>query len=282
MKKLLAIHDLSCFGRCALTVVMPILSAMGHQVVPLPTALLSTHTGGFDDLHFRDLSDDMQSIIGHFERLELEFDAVYSGFLGSARQIETVEHIIRRFGQSPQVPVVVDPVMGDDGSLYSTYNDELVAGMGRLCRLADVITPNLTEACFLTDRPQPGTLRDEAEVRTLAEQLCREISERYGVRRIVITGLCTESTVTNACLDGDKISFVTARRLPRSFPGTGEVFTSVLVGRLAHGAALEEAVRVAEGFTYETILASQSSPEPTRNGVLLESRLGSLTRFASL
>lgn len=283
MKKILAIHDLSCFGRCALTVVIPTLSAMGHQVVPLPTALLSTHTGGFDDLHFHDLGDDMRQVVSHFERLELKFDAIYSGFLGSARQLELVEYIIKHFGQGTGVPVVVDPVMGDDGSLYSTYNDELVAGMGRLCRLADVITPNLTEACFLAGRPQPGLLRDETEVRSLAEQLCREISERCGVRRIVITGLCTEGTVTNACFDGSEsgeLSCVTAQRLPRSFPGTGEVFTSVLVGMLAHGGTLPEAVRVAEGFTYETILASQSSPEPTRNGVLLEGQLGRLTRFA--
>ena len=115
MKKILAIHDLSCFGRCALTVVMPILSSMGHQVVPLPTALLSTHTGGFTDLHFRDLSDDMEAIIRHFERLDLHFDAIYSGFLGSARQIGIVSDIINLFGDG--VPVVVDPVMGDDGSL---------------------------------------------------------------------------------------------------------------------------------------------------------------------
>ena len=137
MKRILAIHDLSCFGRCALTVVMPIISSMGHQVVPLPTALLSTHTGGFDDLHFRDLTDDMEATVRHFERLGLTFDAIYSGFLGSARQIDIVSDIIRRFGQRPsrsggyaeRVPVRVDPVMGDDGSLYSTYTDELVAGV---------------------------------------------------------------------------------------------------------------------------------------------------------
>ncbi len=272
MKKVLAIHDLSCFGRCALTVVMPILSAMGHQVVPLPTALLSTHTGGFDDLHFHDLSDDMEAIVRHFERLELRPDAIYSGFLGSARQIETVEYVIKHFS-GDDVPVVVDPVMGDDGSLYSTYNDELVAGMARLCSLADVITPNLTEACFLTGHPQCGTFEDMSQLRGVAETLCNELQRMYGVKNIVITGMCTGSTITNAYHTNGRLSCISADRLPRNFPGTGEVFTSVLVGCLTHGSTLEGAVRIAENFTLSTIIASQDSPEPTRNGVLLEGEL---------
>ena len=151
MKKIAAIHDMSCFGRCALTVIIPLLSAMGHQVVPIPTALLSTHTGGFEDPYFMDLSDQMLKIVEHFEQLGVKFDAIYSGFLGSARQIHIVEDIIDRFGGNG--PVLVDPVMGDDGKLYSTYTDELVRGMTQLCRKADIITPNLTEACFMLGKP---------------------------------------------------------------------------------------------------------------------------------
>lgn len=294
MKRILAIHDLSCFGRCALTVVMPIISSMGHQVVPLPTALLSTHTGGFDDLHFRDLTDDMEATVRHFERLGLTFDAIYSGFLGSARQIDIVSDIIRRFGQRPsrlggrseRVPVIVDPVMGDDGSLYSTYTDELVAGVGRLCARAGgtsacVITPNLTEACFLVGRPHPGELADEEAVCTVAGELCRELFRLYGTRRIVITGICTGTTVTNACFEDGRLDFVSARRLGRSFPGTGEVFASVLAGMLTHGAPLCTAVRAAEDFTFRVIEASQASPEPSRDGVLLEGQLGLLTKYAA-
>ena len=278
MKKILAIHDLSCFGRCALTVVMTILSSMGHQVVPLPTALLSTHTGGFTDLHFRDLSDDMEAIIRHFERLDLHFDAIYSGFLGSARQIGIVSDIINRFGDG--VPVVVDPVMGDDGSLYSTYNDELVAGMGRLCRMADIITPNVTEACFLTGKPQIGALENEQQVYEAADSLCRELEKRFGTRRIVVTGLCAGDAISNACLGGGSLRLISAPRLPRSFPGTGEVFTSVLTGMLVHGASLSTAAQAAEDFTFKVINRSQASPEPSRNGVMLEDQLGLLSKYA--
>ena len=129
---------------------MPALSAMGNQVVPVPTCLLSSHTGGFDDLYFRDLSDSIEEIADHFDRLELKFDAIYTGFLGSAGQIAHVKDFISEFANEHTL-VFVDPVMGDDGRLYSTYTNELMRGMKELCRHADIITPNLTEACFLTD-----------------------------------------------------------------------------------------------------------------------------------
>ena len=137
LKRICAIHDLSCFGRCALTVISPVLSAMGYQAVPVPTALLSTHTGGFSDMHFLDLTDSMEKIAEHFSSLGLSFDAIYSGFLGNVAQIDSVEHYIDRFSEDGTL-VLVDPVMGDDGELYSTYTEELMRGMTRLCRKADV------------------------------------------------------------------------------------------------------------------------------------------------
>ena len=151
--RIAAIHDLSCLGRCALTVIMPTLSVMGYQVVPIPTALLSTHTGGFTDLHFRDLTQDMEAIGNHFAALGTAFRAIYSGFLGSEEQIDSVSHFIERFGTTPdesgQPPLIlIDPVMGDDGELYSTYTHELMLGMRRLSQHAHLLTPNLTEACF--------------------------------------------------------------------------------------------------------------------------------------
>ena len=145
MNRICAIHDLSCFGRCALTVIMPNLSAMGNQVIPLPTALLSTHTGGFTDMHFIDLDDSMNKISEHFKSLSLSFDSIYSGFLGSEEQIDTVLNFIDNFAKKDTL-VLVDPVMGDDGELYSTYTHELMLGMRRLCKKADVITPNLRES----------------------------------------------------------------------------------------------------------------------------------------
>ena len=154
--KVAAIHDLSCFGRCALTVIIPTLSALGSQTVPIPTALLSTHTGGFENMFFADLSREMDEISNHFSSLGMEFDAVYSGFLGSEAQIGRVSSFIDKFAKKG-APILVDPVMGDDGVLYSTYTKELGMGMRQLVQKADIITPNYTEACFLTETEYRST-----------------------------------------------------------------------------------------------------------------------------
>ncbi len=275
MKKIAAIHDISCFGRCALTVIIPLLSAMGQQVVPIPTALLSTHTGGFEQPYFRDLSDDMEKIVSHLGELGVKFDAIYSGFLGSARQIAIVEDIIDRFGGD--CPVLVDPVMGDDGKLYSTYNDELVRGMARLCRRADIITPNLTEAHFLTGMDIPENIPDAISATELSLALCGRMRRELGVNKIVITGIHFGDRVGNAVSFDGEVRLTSLPRLDRSFPGTGEVFTSTLLGEIVRGKSLYDAVEAAQDFTYKVIEHSQSSPEPTRNGVLLEECLDELS-----
>lgn len=274
MKKIAAIHDLSCFGRCALTVIIPLLSAMGHQTVPIPTALLSTHTGGFEQPYFRDLTDDMTPIAHHLEQVGVKFDAIYSGFLGSARQIRVVQDIIRRFGG--RGPVLVDPVMGDDGKLYSTYTDELVRGMAELCRSADIITPNLTEAHFLTGLDVPDSIPDQSAAIALSLELCHSMRESLGVGNIVITGIHFGDRVGNAVMVGREVRLISKPRLGRSFPGTGEVFTSTLLGEMLRGKSLFEAAEAAQDFTYEVIKHSQSSPDATRDGVLLEECLGLL------
>lgn len=267
---------MSCFGRCALTVIIPLLSAMGHQVVPIPTALLSTHTGGFEKPYFHDLSDDMVSIMDHLEQVGVRFDAIYSGFLGSERQIDIVSDLISRFGGNG--PVLVDPVMGDDGKLYSTYTDELVRGMARLCRRADIITPNLTEAHFLTGVDIPATIPDVKTATELALVLCGRMRHLLGVNKIVITGIHFGDRVGNAVMDGNEVRLISKPRLSRSFPGTGEVFTSTLLGEIVRGKSLFDAAEIAQEFTYQVILHSQSSPDATRDGVLLEQCLGLLTR----
>lgn len=268
-----AIHDLSCFGRCALTVVIPILSAMGAQVIPIPTALLSSHTGGFDNLHFRDLTEDMRGIISHFGRLGLRFDAIYSGFLGSLEQIDIVSEFIDNFGDG--IPVLVDPVMGDDGVLYSTYTKEMAAGMGRLCHKATVITPNITEACLLAGVPMPSGPLTEAGAAELAEGLTRTIRREFGDKEIVITGIHYDADgrdmIANACASpGKPLRLVSNPRLPRSFPGTGDIFSSVLLGSMLQNGDLGSAIEKSTDFTHRVIAASQDSPSPTRDGVLLE------------
>jgi pyridoxine kinase len=275
--RIAAIHDLSCFGRCALTVVTPILSVMGCQVVPVPTALLSTHTGGFEGLYFRDLTPDMRGIISHFDRLGLQFDAIYSGFLGSAAQIEVVAGFIDRFGRD--ITVLVDPVMGDDGSLYQTYTPELVGGMRSLCGKAGIITPNLTEACFLTGtKPPGGRLQNEKEALDLADSLIKKLRENIvgPDAIIIITGIVFGDKIGNAYSSrGRACRIAGTPKLDRSFPGTGEVFASVLLGSLIRGIDLDTAVKDAADFTCSAIRQSQNSSE-TREGVLLEKCLREL------
>ncbi len=269
-KKVAAIHDLSCFGRCALTVVIPTLSALGAQVIPMPTALLSTHTGGFTDLHFRDLSGDMDEIAAHFDRLSLELDAVYSGFLGSEGQIEKVERFIDRFGGEGK-PILIDPVMGDDGELYSTYTPALAEGMKRLCHKADILTPNHTEACILTGIPYESTAdMSTDEVIALGKRLLTALGA-YGAKRVVITGL--------PCGD-DLLIFGTSEEggfchreplLHVGYPGTGDLFASALLGLLLDGNAFEAAVQGAAELTTIAIEKTLAAGTPVRDGVLLES-----------
>ena len=151
IKKVAAIHDLSGFGRSSLTNIIPILSTMGIQVCPLPTAILSTHTGGFTDFSFIDLTDNMEKMMDHWSKLDLEFDCIYSGFLGSHKQIDIVSRFIDRFGHKNNL-VVIDPVLGDSGELYSTMGCEMVEEMKKLITKADIITPNFTEVCLLLDK----------------------------------------------------------------------------------------------------------------------------------
>ena len=278
-----AVHDLSCFGRCALTVIIPTLSAMGLQVVPVPTALLSTHTGGFTDLHFHDLTPDMEKITDHFSRLGTSFAAIYTGFLGSADQIESVLHMIDRFGSLPdesgKPPVIlIDPVMGDDGELYSTYTDELVAGMKRLAARAHILTPNLTEACLLTNTPYRNTeLLSAADAQAFANELLEKLTDGCG-RLTVITGIpMADGRVANVGKDksGKRFSVCRTHTQP-SYPGTGDLFASVLLGEYLRGASFEGAVSAAADFVGQVIAESAKIPTPVRNGVALESHLGLL------
>lgn len=281
--RIAALHDLSCFGRCALTVIIPTLSVMGFQVIPVPTALLSTHTGGFDGLHFRDLTADMEDIAAHFSRLGVTFRSVYTGFLGSTRQIETVGRFLEVFGSLPDdsgAPplVLVDPVMGDDGELYSTYTPELAAGIRALCAHAGVLTPNHTEACFLGGEPYRDTAgMSEQDALTYANRLMDSLEPLGGgqPRRTVITGLrLPDGTVANLGQDSNHSRFVVRRaNCGSTYPGTGDIFASVLLGRLLGGASFREACEAAAGFVALLIRTSCRLPGPVREGVALEPEL---------
>lgn len=278
-RRIAAIHDLSCVGRCALTVVIPALSVMGYQTVPVPTALLSTHTGGFEDLHFRDLTNDMDAIAAHFEELDMRFGAIYTGFLGSDAQIHSVERIISHFGDRPDETgekplVLIDPVMGDDGELYSTYTDELVEGIRHLSAYAEVLTPNLTEACLLTRTPYRETAAlslDQAK--EFAEELLEALHASVAPHaRIVITGVhLKDGTVANFGRDADGTRFFIARpHEGHAYPGTGDIFASVLLGAIMRGDAFEKACARAADFVGTLIRESARIDTPARMGVALE------------
>ncbi len=283
-KKICAIHDLSCFGRCALTVIIPTLSAMGNQVIPMPTALLSTHTGGFQNMHFVDLDDAMKGISDHFLSLGLRFDAIYSGFLASVAQIDTVSEFIDRFERNDKdkkTLVLVDPVMGDDGKLYSTYTNELMLGMKRLCHKADVITPNLTEAYFLSDREFCDTSAfGEKEVLELLRSLKDSLSV-FGNKKLVITGIPYENTrFATYAFDFEKNEeyFYSLERVRYDYPGTGDLFASLLLGRLVENADFYESVRYSSDLVARVMEFSALFDTPKRDGVALEAFLGEIIK----
>ncbi|MDD3227665.1 MAG: pyridoxamine kinase [Oscillospiraceae bacterium] len=269
-----AIHDLSGFGRCSLTVAIPILSAMGLQCCPLPTAFLSTHTGGFTGFTFLDMTDEMPRVAAHWKSLDLRFQAIYSGFLGSERQLDTVAEFLRDFRGGDTV-VVVDPVMGDDGRAYQTYTPALCAGMIQLAQLADVITPNLTEAAFILGRAYEELPRDGAGLRRLVEELSLN-----GRRSVVLTGASLTPGKTGAvCFDAvsGRTEVVQTDFISHPLHGTGDVFASVLTGALVKGASLAEAAGQAAEFVRACAVRTVAQALPLREGVDFEPLLGLLT-----
>jgi len=282
IKSCMAIHDLSCYGRCALTVVIPVLSAMGIQVIPLPTALLSTHTGDFEGFVFEDMTEAMPKIADHWKTLGLKFDAVYSGFLGSVEQIDIVCNIIDDFGKDALV--VIDPVMGDYGRLYSTYTAELCEGMKMLSKKADILTPNITEACFLLDKPyvdMASLSRDKARLwlNEIASGLLRLAPN------VVITGVIdTDDSGNKLCgslcaTKNGKTAYFFEKFEERSFHGTGDLFASTLCGAMLNGDSLENATQYATHYVHSVIADSQKYQPIARDGVQIESNLHYINKW---
>lgn len=269
--RIAAIHDLSCFGRCSLTIALPVLSAMGCQCCPLPTALLSAHTG-FPGNTFLDLAAEMGRIAEHWAAMDLQFDAIYSGFLGSADQVDTVARFFDTFKKS-DTAVIVDPVMGDHGTAYRTCTPELCRGMRVLAENSDVITPNLTEAALLLDRPYEEIRQSDAY------EVVRRLS-LGGRRSVVLTGYSSESGQTGAlCFDRDsgESKAVQTPREPQDFSGTGDLFASVLAGGVARGVPLFQAAQAAADFVRDCIARTLAEGLTEQDGVDFEPLLGQLT-----
>ncbi|MBR5472019.1 MAG: pyridoxamine kinase [Oscillibacter sp.] len=270
-----AIHDMSGFGRCSLTVAIPVLSAMGLQCCPVPTAFLSTHTGEFEGFTFLDMTDEMPAIAAHWNTLGLHFQSIYSGFLGSERQIHIVEDFIRTFHRKDTI-VVVDPVMGDHGAVYKTYTPAMCAGMAHLAAQADVITPNLTEAALLLNVPYHTLSADEAGCRAIVERLSLD-----GRRSVVLTGASASPELTGAMYFDAKSgssAMIQTSRVPGWFFGTGDVFASVLTGALVRGDSLDDATRQAVDFIRLCAERTVEQNLPLREGVDFEPLLKHLIR----
>ena len=273
-KQVLAIHDLSCVGRCSLTVALPVLSAVGLHVSVLPTALLSTHTGEFTGYTNLDLTQEMAKIYAHFQTLPLRFDGLYSGFLGSWEQLALVEDVFAHYRRADTL-LLVDPVMADHGKLYATYTETLARDMGRLCRQADVIVPNLTEAAILLEasyREQPSFPQVEAMLRAL--------HKRYGCRQAVITGILRDGLLGAAAYDAQRDCVFSHGQPPMEhvFYGTGDVLASALLAGLMRGRSLSQATTLAVDFTYQSMLHTLDNGLPLRYGVAFEQALPMLVR----
>lgn len=271
-KKIAVINDLSGYGRCSLTVAIPVLSAMGIQCCPVPTAILSNHTE-FPVYFFDDYTDKMRAYAGKWQELGLTFDGISTGFLGSAKQIAIVADLVEMFRRE-NTKVFVDPVMGDHGILYATYTKEMCEEIKKLVVLADVVTPNVTEACILTDTPykENGWTRKELLDRAMMLQ-------NMGAKSVVITGVREGNFYTNVVLDqgAKEAEFVKMKSGGGQRPGTGDVFSSVLAGAVLNGKSLKASARQASRFVKECIIKSDELEIPHANGVCFEEILGKLS-----
>ncbi|OXS25216.1 MAG: pyridoxal kinase [Acetobacterium sp. MES1] len=266
-KRVAAIHDISCVGRCSLTVALPIISAAGFDTSVLPTAVLSTHTGGFTDFTYRDLTADIRPISDHWQSLKLEFDALYSGFLGSFEQIDLVASLFDRFRTETNL-ILVDPVMADHGELYSIYTPEMAKGMTTLCAKADIIVPNLTEAALLLDEPYIGEDYDQNYVEGLLLRL-----SQLGSPKVVVTGISFDPSKLGAATYDAKsrtFDYVFNDRVADYFHGTGDIFGSTLLAGLLSDFNLQEATQIAVDYTRECILKTVELQQEKRYGVCFE------------
>lgn len=243
-KKLLTIQDISCVGQCSLTVALPIISACGVETCILPSAVLSTHTAGFSGFTVRDLTEDIPAISAHWQKENIKFDAIYTGYLGSTKQVGFIKDIFNAW----DCVKIVDPAMADGGKLYPAFDMEYVEAMKTLCAKADFLLPNITEAAFLTDS-EYKTEYDKAYIEDLLKKL-----ENLGAKTVVLTGVSLKAGKTGVMVrEGGKDSYYEHDLLSQSFHGTGDVYASAFTGALLRGNTPFEAAKIAADYAVECI-----------------------------
>lgn len=279
LQRVAAIHDISGFGKCSMTVVLPILSAAGIEVVCMPTAVLSTHTGGFEGFTYRDLTEDLPAITEHWKSLDLHFSSIYSGFLGSPEQVDIVSNFMDTFN-SDNTLVYVDPVMADEGELYSVFDDHMVDKMRELCEKADLLLPNITEACFLLKQPyQHGPY-----TRDYIEKIVRGLSD-MGPEKVVLTGVYFDNEKLGAaCYDRaeDKVEYAFSEKVPGQFHGTGDIFGSFCLAALLNGKSLLDSTQFAVDLTTDCIFRTVARETNRREGVDFEGVLPEMMKRLEL
>lgn len=268
-KKIAVINDYSGFGRCSIAVALPILSVMKVQCCPLPTSIFSNHTG-FQSFYFKDFTDHMPSYIEEWKKLDLEFNGICSGFLGSDKQIDIVEQFFKDF-KKPHNLIVVDPVMGDYGNLYSTYTMDICQKMKRLIQYADIITPNLTEACILTDTPYDEKYKNK-DIQKIVQKLFA-----MGPKKVVITGIQRGQFIANYCCEEGKDGYVIkTMRVGTQRSGTGDIFASIIAADAVNGVDFHDSVKKASSFVKKCILKAIELEIPLTDGVPFEELLSKL------
>lgn len=269
MKRIASIQDFSCIGSCSQTIALPVLSAMGVECAALPTALLSAHTA-FDGFVSLDLTPQLPAIMAHWRAMHLRFDAVYTGYLASAEQVGLVGALLDGMDERPAL-TLIDPVMGDNGALYAGFSDSFPQAMRALCGRADVLTPNVTEACLLTGTVY-SPVQDAVQTRRLLERLLE-----LGCRAAVLTGLRVDGDMAVAALQRDGTgTLVRTSYIPEVFHGTGDLFASTCAGALVQGAPLERAVRLAADYVALTLRRTVQAPDRRWYGVNFQETLPEL------
>lgn len=248
MKRIVSVQDISCVGQCSLTVALPVLSAYGIETAILPSGILSTHTGGFTDFTYHDLTDEMPKIVAHWKKEKLDFDAIYTGYIGDARQFDLIldmKELLRDGGL-----LIVDPAMADHGKLYPALNEEIVAGMRRIASAADIILPNLTEAAFLLAQPY-----NEAPNKEEVAKMVKDLAA-MGPETVILTGVSYEAGKIGAVAyskSQDTMTEYFTTKEEKSYHGTGDIFSSVLIANLLNGVSMQENLKDACEFIVKSI-----------------------------
>lgn len=280
LKRVAAIHDISGFGKCSLTVALPIISAAGIETSVIPTAVLSTHTGGFTGFTYRDLTEDIMPIVDHWKTLNIEFDGIYTGFLGSFEQVHLIEQTIDKL-KTEKTVVVIDPVMADNGELYSIFSKDFPKEMAKLCKKADLLIPNLTEASLLLEEPY---MEDGTYTQADIEGLLKRLSDLCQ-GDVVLTGISFEPEKLGAAVyerKTGKIEYAFTKRIEGYYHGTGDIFASAVTSGVLNGFTLVQSAQIAVDFTAAAILRTKNAGTDIRFGVNFEQEIPSFLKALKL